>query len=58
MSRLAGALCTFGLEVHPRSLPTYNHREIGTCFELLDRHIPRHLEMVMPSKAIKIPLAR
>ncbi len=56
MSRLAGALCTFGLEVHPRSLPTYNHGEMGPCFAALDEHIRRHLEIVMPSKAIKIPL--
>ena len=56
MSRLAGALCTFGLEVHPRSLPVYDHRDIGACFEALDEHIRRHLEIVMPSKAITIPL--
>ena len=58
MSRLAGALCTFGLEVHPRSLPVYNHRDMGTSFDLLDRHILRHLEIVMPSKAITIPLRK
>jgi len=56
MSRLAGALCTFGLEVHPRSLPAYNHWDLGTQFAALDEHIRRHLEIVMPSKAIKIPL--
>lgn len=56
MSRLAGALCTFGLEVHPRSLPTYDHLDFGTSFAPLDEHIRRHLEIVMPSKAIKIPL--
>jgi len=56
MSRLAGALCTFGLEVHPRSLPAYNHRDFGASFAPLDEHIRRHLEIVMPSKAIKIPL--
>jgi type VI secretion system protein ImpJ len=56
MSRLAGALCTFGLEVHPRSLPTYDHRDLGTSFATLDEHIRRHLEIVMPSKAIRIPL--
>jgi type VI secretion system protein ImpJ len=56
MSRLAGALCTFGLEVHPRSLPTYDHRDFGAGFAPLDEHIRRHLEIVMPSKAIKIPL--
>ncbi len=56
MSRLAGALCTFGLEVHPRSLPAYDHRDFGASFAPLDEHIRRHLEIVMPSKAIKIPL--
>jgi len=56
MSRLAGALCTFGLEVHPRSLPAYDHNALGECFAKLDEHIRRHLEIVLPSKAIKIPL--
>jgi type VI secretion system protein ImpJ len=56
MSRLAGALCTFGFEVHPRSLPVYDHRDLGACFEALDGHIRRHLEIVMPSKAIVVPL--
>jgi type VI secretion system protein ImpJ len=56
MSRLAGALCTFGLEVHPGSLSTYDHRDSGASFAPLDAHIRRHLEIVMPSKAIKIPL--
>jgi type VI secretion system protein ImpJ len=54
MSRLGGALCTFGLEVHPRSLPAYDHQNLGTQFAALDEHIRRHLEIVMPSKAIKI----
>ena len=56
MSRLAGALCTFGLETHPRSLPLYNHRDPSSCFEALDQHIRRHLEVVVPSQAISIPL--
>jgi type VI secretion system protein ImpJ len=56
MSRLGGALCTFGLEVHPRSLPSYDHLKLGDCFLALDDHIRRHLEIVMPSQAIRIPL--
>lgn len=56
MLRLGGALCTFGLEVHPRSLPAYDHLNLGSCFLSLDDHIRRHLEIVMPSKAIRIPL--
>src|SRR5271165_865324 len=56
MSRLAGALCTFGLNTHPRSLPSYGHRDPGPCFDALDDHIRRHLEIVVPSQAILIPL--
>jgi type VI secretion system protein ImpJ len=56
MSRLGGALCTFGLEVHPRALPAYDHWDLGARFAALDEHIRQHLEIVMPSKAIKIPL--
>ena len=57
MLHLGGALCTFGFETHPRSLPTYDHRDLGACFTALDEHIRRHLEIVMPSRAITIPLA-
>lgn len=56
MLRLAGALCTFGLAVHPRALPVYNHDDLASCFEALDRHIREHLEIIAPSQAINIPL--
>ena len=56
MSRLAGALCTFGLDMHPRTLPAYNHRDPSASFELLDGHIRRLLEIVVPSQAISIRL--
>jgi type VI secretion system protein ImpJ len=56
MSRLAGALCTFGLDAHPRSLPNYDHMHPYRCFDLLDEHIRRHLEIVVPAQAIVIPL--
>jgi type VI secretion system protein ImpJ len=56
MLRLGGALCTFGLDVHPRSLPAYNHGHLDDCFQQLDNHIRRHLEIVVPSQAIVIPL--
>ncbi len=56
MSRLAGALCTFGLDAHPRSLPNYDHRRPDRCFDVLDDHIRRHLEIVVPAQAIIIPL--
>jgi type VI secretion system protein ImpJ len=54
--RLGGALCTFGLESHPRDLPLYNHLRLEGCFEALDDHIRRHLELLVPSNCIAIEL--
>jgi type VI secretion system protein ImpJ len=56
MARLAGGLCSFGLESHPHSLPVYNHLNLGDCFQLLDEHIRQHLELVVPSNCIPITL--
>jgi type VI secretion system protein ImpJ len=56
MSRLAGALCTFGLDTHPRTLPAYDHAHLDRCFDAVDEHIRRLLEIVMPAQAITIPL--
>lgn len=56
LSRLGGALCTFGLDSHPRSLPLYDHDRLDDCFGVLDRHIRSHLELVLPSNGIVIPL--
>jgi type VI secretion system protein ImpJ len=56
MSRLAGALCTFALDAHPRELPLYDHDRLGECFEKLERHIRLHLETIIPTNCISIPL--
>jgi type VI secretion system protein ImpJ len=56
MSRLAGALCTFALDSHPRDLPLYDHENLSDCFEALDRHIRAHLEIIVPTNCISIPL--
>jgi len=56
MSRLAGALCTFDLESHPDDLPLYNHRELERCFGELVKHIRRHLEILVPSNTISVPI--
>jgi type VI secretion system protein ImpJ len=57
LSRLAGALCTFGIDSHPRSLPLYDHNDLEASFEALDRHIREHLEMLLPTNCLTIPLA-
>jgi type VI secretion system protein ImpJ len=58
LSRLAGALCTFSLQSDPRSLPRYDHRDLGRCFDALERHVRDHLEVVLPTRAVTIPLQR
>jgi len=56
MSRLAGALCTFSLDAHPRSLPLYDHLRLQDCFEELDQRIRLLLETVIPTNCVRIPL--
>jgi type VI secretion system protein ImpJ len=58
LSKLAGALCTFGLDSHPDSLPLYDHLHPTACFEALDRHIREHLELIVPSNCVRIPLTQ
>jgi type VI secretion system protein ImpJ len=57
LSRLAGALCTFGIDSHPRTLPLYDHRNLQMCFLELERHIRAHLEIMVPTNCISIPLS-
>ena len=56
MSRLGGALCTFALDSHPRAMPLYDHDQLTECFEALDRHIRAHLETIIPTNCVSIPL--
>lgn len=56
MSRLGGALCTFGMDSHPQTLPAYDHLNLDKCFQALDEHIRAHLELVVPTNCIVIPL--
>lgn len=58
LARLGGALCTFAIDSHPRSLPAYDHRNLDKCFDALDHHIRTHLETMVPTNCISIPLIR
>lgn len=58
MLRLGGALCTFAFEAHPRDLPLYKHRELDRCFDLLDHQIRTHLETIVPTQYVQIPLIK
>ena len=56
LSRLAGALCTFALDAHPRTLPLYDHDHPQDCFDTLDKHIRANLELVTPAARTVVPL--
>jgi type VI secretion system protein ImpJ len=56
MLRLAGALCTFGLDSSAANLPVYDHLDLEACFEALDAHIREHLELVVPSNTVSVKL--
>jgi type VI secretion system protein ImpJ len=56
MARLAGALCTFTLEIHPSSIPAYDHAQPDECFDALDKLIRRLLEAVLPTNCLSIEL--
>jgi type VI secretion system protein ImpJ len=56
LSRLAGALCTFALDAHPRALPLYDHDHPQECFDTLEKQIRAHLEVVTPTARTVVPL--
>ena len=56
--KLGGALCTFAFESHPRNLPLYDHRDLEKSFGELDHHIRTHLEIIVPTQYIEIPLKK
>lgn len=58
LSRLAGALCTFSLSSHPRDLPAYDHDDLTTSFDALDRQLRAHLDVVISARAVVVPLQR
>lgn len=56
LARLGGALCTFGMETDPGTLPLYDHDALGDCFLGLDSQIRSMLELVIPTNCVHIPL--
>jgi type VI secretion system protein ImpJ len=56
MLALAGALTTFSMQIHPRSLPVYEHANPGRCFAALDEQLRELLETVVPATHVTLPL--
>jgi type VI secretion system protein ImpJ len=46
------------MDSHPRELPLYDHSNLDLCFGALDHHIRTHLETVVPTNLISIPLRK
>lgn len=58
LSQLAGSLCTFSFQLHPRDVPAYAHEDLGGTFSELTRMVLELLETVMPSAFTNIDLAQ
>jgi type VI secretion system protein ImpJ len=56
--KLAGELSTFALQVDPRSLPPYDHANLGGTFDELEKRIAMLLETVIPTRYVVIPLEK
>jgi type VI secretion system protein ImpJ len=56
LAQLAGALCTFGSDRHPREVPIYDHIDPGTSFAGVAGLIRKLLETVMPSRFASVGL--
>lgn len=56
LSKVGGALCTFASGSHPNALPTYEHEDLGRCFGELNRHIRRHLDLLLPENCLAVTL--
>lgn len=56
MSRLAGALCTFSMDAHPRHLPLYDHAAPSEPFQQLAQQIETLLQVVAPTNILRYPL--
>lgn len=54
--RLAGALCTFGLDTHPAELPLFDHDEPAPVFARIFAHIREHLQVVAPNNCVPAAL--
>ncbi|MGI4758265.1 MAG: type VI secretion system baseplate subunit TssK [Janthinobacterium lividum] len=54
LSRLAGSLCTFAAQSSVMDLPTYDHLHPGDSFFALDKHIRRHMDIVLPTSYIQL----
>lgn len=56
LSRLAGVLFTFAGEGHPKDLPLYVHDDLSGTFSQLEEQLRGLINVVIPTRAVRIPL--
>lgn len=57
LARFAGALSTFVLRGSPADVPPYEHQHLSECFAELERLLRSHLEVMVPTRSLRFPLA-
>ncbi len=58
MVALSGRMCSFAVGEHPRSLPAYEHADLGKTFHAVEERLRGLLETVIPNRCIPIPLTK
>lgn len=58
LAELAGQLCTFAGQEHPRRLPAYDHADLTGTARKLEERLRALLETVIPHRCIPITMSR
>lgn len=58
LAKLAGTLCTFAADRHPREIPAYDHGNAGATFRQLERLIRDLTDISAPTRFERVPLER
>jgi len=58
LARLAGTLCTFAADRHPREVPAYEHDRPGGTFRALEKMIRELSDISAPTRFERVPLEK
>ena len=56
LMELAGELCTFSNDVHPRDLPRYDHRALTQTFQATEEIVRKLVEPSIVDRSTRVPL--
>jgi type VI secretion system protein ImpJ len=58
LNSLAGMLCTFSADMHPKDLPAYEHRALASTFNGIHTVLTGLLEITRESRAVRLDLEK